>query len=95
MKSLEQLQSVHRQYTDHAYKADYLYRSYVGGQEYRDGEYLTRYYGEDNDSQQNLYLKRLNSTPLNNYVKTTVDIYRSFLFREYPVRTLGTLTQTH
>jgi len=91
MKSLEQLQSVHRHYTDHAYKADYLYRSYVGGQEYRDGEYLTRYYGEDNDSQQNLYLKRLNSTPLNNYVKTTVDIYRSFLFREYPIRTLGTL----
>ena len=91
MKSLEQLQSVHRHYTDHAFKADYLYRSYVGGQEYRDGEYLTRYYGEDNDSQQNLYLKRLNSTPLNNYVKTTVDIYRSFLFREYPIRTLGTL----
>jgi len=43
MKSLEQLQSVHRHYTDHAYEADYLYRSYVGGQEYRDGEYLSRY----------------------------------------------------
>ena len=91
MKTLEQLQSVHYRYTDHARLADYLYRSYIGGQKYRDGEYLTRYYGEDQDSQQNLYLKRLNSTPLNNYVKTTVDIYRSFLFRELPSRTLGAL----
>lgn len=91
MKSLESIQSTHAGYSDAARLADYLYRSYVGGQKYRDGEYLTRYYGEDSNSQQNLYLKRLNATPLNNYVKTTVDIYRSFLFRELPTRMLGTL----
>ena len=90
MKSLDSISSVHSAYSEHSRLADYLYRSYVGGQKYRDGEYLTRYYGEDNP-QQNLYLKRLNATPLNNYVKTTVDIYRSFLFRELPTRMLGSL----
>jgi hypothetical protein len=91
MTTLDYIKSTHPLYAENARLANYLYRSYIGGQLYRDGEYLTKYYGEDEDGQQNLYLKRLNATPLNNYVKTTVDIYRSFLFRELPTRTLGNL----
>ena len=93
MQTLENLQYTHPAYTDHTQNAEYLYRSYIGGDLYRAGDYLTRYFGEDSDGHSNLYTKRLNSTPLNNYVKTTIDIYRSFLFRELPHRNLGTLSK--
>lgn len=91
MDIVEYLKQTHPAYEDHSETADYLWRSYIGGSAYREGEYLTRYYGEDASGNYNLYQKRLMATPLNNYVKTTVDIYRSFLFREYPTRELGTL----
>lgn len=91
MDILEYLKSTHPAYEEHSETADYLWRSYIGGSTYRAGEYLTRYYGEDQSGNYNLYAKRLRATPLNNYVKTTVDIYRSFLFREYPHRELGNL----
>lgn len=82
MLNIDQLKMTHEAYADVVERADYLYRSYIGGELYRDGNYLTHYHGEE-DGQ---YMKRLSATPLNNYVKTTVDIYRSFLFRELPTR---------
>lgn len=90
MKSLEELKSVHPSWTAHAKQATYLYRSYIGGQTYRDGHYLTRYIGEDS-APGDSYGKRLQATPLDNHVASTVDIYRSFLFREPPTRQLGLL----
>lgn len=89
---LDELKQTHPAYDEHADLADYLYRSYIGGAAYRKGEYLTKYYGEDTSGGGNQYTKRLRATPLNNYVKTTVDIYRSFLFRDLPARKLGNLT---
>jgi len=90
MKNLEQLMATHDSYKGHAEQAQYMYRSYIGGPTYRAGNYLTRYIGEDS-TQGDSYGKRLTSTPLDNHVASTVDIYRSFLFREAPTRQLGLL----
>jgi hypothetical protein len=89
---LDDLKQTHPAYESHSKLADYLYRSYIGGDAYRQGAYLTHYYGEDTAGGGNQYAKRLRATPLNNYVKTTIDIYRSFLFRDLPARNLGNLT---
>jgi hypothetical protein len=88
--NLEKLLKTHPSYDSNTVQADYLYRSYLGGDKYRAGEYLTHYIGEESGPGDQ-YRKRLAATPLDNHVQTTVDIYRSFLFREYPERYLGKL----
>jgi hypothetical protein len=90
MFTLEQLQETHQNYKDVAKAANYHYASYAGGATYRAGEYLTKYIGEES-APGDQYAKRLMATPLDNHVQTTVDIYRSFLFRSLPKRELGTL----
>lgn len=87
---LDTILSTHPAYDEVSAQAQYLYRSYVGGQTYRAGQYLTHYIGEDTGPGDQ-YGKRLLATPLDNHVQTTIDIYRSFLFREAPSRELGNL----
>ena len=87
---LDNILSTHPAYDEVSTQAQYLYRSYVGGQTYRAGHYLTHYIGED-QGPGDQYGKRLLATPLDNHVQTTIDIYRSFLFREAPSRELGSL----
>lgn len=87
---LDNILSTHPAYDEVSTQAQYLYRSYVGGQTYRAGQYLTHYIGED-QGPGDQYGKRLLATPLDNHVQTTIDIYRSFLFREAPSRELGNL----
>ena len=88
--NIENLLKTHPSYESNKILADYLYRSYLGGDKYRAGEYLTHYIGEESGPGDQ-YRKRLAATPLDNHVQTTVDIYRSFLFREYPERIIGKL----
>ncbi len=90
MLTLEQLEQVHPKYKDVAKVANYHYQSYMGGEVYKNGYYLTKYIGEEG-APGDQYGKRLNSTPLDNHVQTTIDIYRSFLFRTLPKRELGLL----
>ena len=90
MLTLEQLEQTHPSYQAVAEQANYHYKSYVGGELYKSGSYLTQYIGE-NQAPGDQYGKRLESTPLDNHVQTTVDIYRSFLFRTLPKRELGLL----
>lgn len=90
MLTLEKLEQTHPSYAQVAEQANYHYKSYVGGELYKSGSYLTQYIGE-NQAPGDQYGKRLNSTPLDNHVQTTVDIYRSFLFRTLPKRELGLL----
>jgi hypothetical protein len=90
MLTLEQLEQTHPSYSQVAEQANYHYKSYVGGELYKNGSYLTQYIGE-NQGPGNQYAKRLESTPLDNHVQTTIDIYRSFLFRTLPKRELGLL----
>jgi hypothetical protein len=90
MLTLEKLEQTHPSYAEVAKQANYHYKSYVGGEMYKTGSYLTQYIGE-NAGPGDQYAKRINSTPLDNHVQTTVDIYRSFLFRTLPKRELGLL----
>ena len=90
MLTLEQIEQTHPSYQAVAEQANYHYKSYVGGELYKSGSYLTQYIGE-NQAPGDQYGKRLNSTPLDNHVQTTVDIYRSFLFRTLPKRDIGLL----
>ena len=85
--NLTDLLKTHSAYEANKAQADYLYRSYVGGPQYRAGSYLTQYIGENEIP--NAYAKRLSSTPLDNHVATTIDIYRSFIFKNEPIRELG------
>ena len=91
MLSLEQLQQTHPHWESVAKLANYHYQSYIGGQKYKAGRHLTQYLGE-HGAPGDAYGKRIASTPLDNHVQTTIDIYRSFLFRELPRRELGNLT---
>ena len=80
MMDLDQLKQTHASYRDHAEQSNYHYRSYIGGELYKGGRYLTQYIGEE-AGPGNQYSKRLKSTPRDNHVATTIDIYRSMLFK--------------
>lgn len=69
---------------------NFLYRSFLGGQKYRDGKYLHKYWGEGN-APFDAYQRRLDATPLDNHVKTTVDIYRSYIWKNPPYRSFNNL----
>jgi len=79
--------STNTTYTDFRPRWEYLYQSYMGGQEYKDGSYLTKYQLETDAE----YQARINSTPLDNHCASVVQVYNSFLFRDEPDRELGTL----
>jgi len=60
----------------------YLLESYVGGQEYKDAQHLTKYQLETEAE----YRARIRSTPLENHCQSVISVYNSFLFREDPKR---------
>jgi hypothetical protein len=60
----------------------FLLDSYIGGQQYKNGAYLTKYQLETAGE----YANRLNTTPLDNHCASVVSVYSSFLFREAPKR---------
>ena len=60
----------------------FLLESYLGGEEYRAGEHLTKYQLETD----NEYKARLKTTPLENHCASVISVYNSFLFREAPIR---------
>ena len=74
-------------YTRHKDRWQFLLNSYVGGEEYRKGAYLTRYALES----ENEYAARLATTPLDNQCKGVISTYISFLFRQEPQRELESL----
>lgn len=65
----------------------YLYNSYIGGQEYKDGHYLTKYQLETPAE----YNARIQTTPLQNHCASVISVYNSFLFRECPDRNYGSI----
>lgn len=74
-------------YNKYKERWQYLYRSFVGGQAYRDAGYLTRYQLESDAE----YLARCRETPLDNQCRSVISVYISFLFRESPDREFGLL----
>jgi len=65
----------------------FLLDSYVGGDEYKQGNYLTRYQLETEAE----YRQRLAVTPLDNQCRSIIATYISFLFRTAPEREMGVL----
>ena len=80
------LNSTHWLYTRNRDRWQFLYESYVGGEEYRRSGHLTRY----NLETQGEYDARLTNTPLDNHCSSVVGTYISFLFREEPEREFET-----
>ena len=65
----------------------FLLMSYLGGEDYTRGQYLTRYAMEDDAA----YTQRLQITPLENHCKAVINVYNSFLFKDKPERDIGNL----
>ena len=72
---------VHPEYLTHFKRWEFLRASYLGSYEMKMGEYLTKYQYES-DSE---YFRRVAATPYMNEVKSIVNIYNSFLYRQ-PVK---------
>ena len=80
----------HVDYDNNENRWEFYLRSYIGGQEYQDGSYLTEYLNES----ENEYARRIALTPLDNHCKNVVHIYSSFLWRTPPVRVYNSLAHT-
>ena len=66
---------------------EFYIRSYLGGNDYKNGYYLHRYVLESPEE----YDQRVRHTPLDNHCKNVVQIYTSFLWRVPPSRDYGDL----
>jgi hypothetical protein len=66
---------------------EFYIRSYLGGNDYRNGYYLHRYILETPEE----YDQRVRHTPVDNHCKNVVQIYTSFLWRVPPTRDYGDL----
>lgn len=77
----------HPTYLDYVDQWEFHLRSYLGGEHYKDGEYLVQYINED----KNDYARRLNLTPIDNHCASVVHIYSSFLWRTPPTRIYNSL----
>lgn len=78
----EDIEYQHPDYENNLERWEFYVRSYMGGQDYRDGSYLTSYLNED----KNAYSRRLAMTPLDNHCRNVVHVYSSFLWRLSPTR---------
>jgi len=72
----------HPDYENNVNRWEFYVRSYMGGEDYRDGSYLTSYLNED----KNAYSRRLALTPLDNHCRNVIHVYSSFLWRVAPTR---------
>ena len=66
---------------------EFYIRSYLGGNDYKNGYYLHRYILESPEE----YDARIRHTPFDNHCKNVVQIYTSFLWRVPPTRDYGSL----
>jgi hypothetical protein len=81
------IESKHPDYQDNVDLWEFYLRSYMGGEHYKGGQYLTKYSNESSDE----YLRRLDLTPIDNHCQSVIHIYSSFLWRIPPTRNFGSL----
>ena len=74
-------------YAQYQRQWQYLFESFIGGDEYRNAGHLTRYVNESPGE----YHARLESTPLQNHCSSVISVYNSFLFRNPPARSYGSI----
>lgn len=84
---MQTIEYTHPNYDDNKARWEFYLRSYMGGEDYIDGGYLTRYIAEDKDE----YSRRLDLTPMDNHCKNIIHIYSSFLWRVPPTRVYNSL----
>lgn len=77
----------HPEYDENVTNWEFFLRSYMGGEEYKGGEYLTKYVNEDKKD----YQRRIDLTPVDNHCKNIIHIYSSYLWRVPPVRNFNAL----
>jgi hypothetical protein len=88
--TLKEVEQKHTAYDKHIDEWRFFNDSFLGGESYKQGGYLTRYESEiDNDDS---YQARLKQTPIDNHCASIIQIYSSFLFRENATRNFGSLT---
>ena len=86
------LEDKHPYYEKYISRWNYYNTSFKGGEDYRLSHLgLLRKYLFEEDAPGDQYGQRLEYTALDNLVKLVIDTYRSFLFRNTPVRTFGDL----
>ena len=83
----EQLTEKHNLWHANISNWEFYIRSYLGGNDYKNGYYLHRYVLESPEE----YDARIRHTPLDNHCKNVVQIYTSFLWRVPPTRDYGSL----
>jgi hypothetical protein len=92
MTTIEQqigaIMSTNDLYNGYKLRWQYLLESYLGGDEYRQSNHLTRYQLETTPE----YIARCRATYLENHCASVVQVYNSFLFREHPERDVADLT---
>ena len=77
----------HPDYDDHKDQWEFHLRSYLGGEAYKDGNYLVKYVDENSKE----YARRIDLTPIDNHCANVVHIYSSFLWRQAPTRNFNSL----
>ena len=77
----------HPDYDDYKDRWEFYLRSYMGGDDYREGNYLVSYLNETKQD----YARRLNLTPVDNHCHSVVHIYSSFLWKVPPTRYFNSL----
>lgn len=82
-----EITQTHQEYKNNVTRWEFFLRSYMGGEEYKGGEYLTKYINED----QKEYQRRLELTPVDNHCRNIVHIYSSYLWRMPPTRNFNSL----
>jgi hypothetical protein len=85
--SMDDITYTHPDYDNNERRWEFFLRSYMGGQDYKDGQYLTRYINEDKDE----YQRRISLTPIDNHCRNIVHIYSSYLWRIPPTRNFNAL----
>lgn len=86
-REYEAILGTHEQYQNLNMRWRYLLNSFLGGEIYRQGQYLTRYMYESEQD----YITRLITTPLDNHAKGVLAVYNAFLFRKPPQRDFASL----
>ena len=89
-EQLGRIATGNRQYAYNRTTWRYLLESYLGGEDYRRGQHLTKYQLETDQE----YGARLRTTPLENHCKAVINVYNSFLFKECPERNFGSMPET-
>lgn len=84
---METITSTHPDYLANENNWEFYLRSYLGGDDYRGGNYLVRYLNESNED----YSRRVDLTPIDNHCSNVIHIYSSFLWKNSPTRNYNSL----